>query len=61
MMRARALLPLVAVVALAFAGAAGAAKKKEPTAEEIVEQALSKGAVGFKQGTASIQITIYTP
>jgi hypothetical protein len=61
MLRARALLPLVAVVSLAFAGAAGAAKKKEPTAEEIVEQALSKGAVGFKQGTASIQMTLYTP
>lgn len=61
MLRARALLPLAAMFSLVFAGAAhAAAKKKEPTAEELVEQALSKGAVGFKQGTATIQMTLYT-
>jgi len=41
-------------------GSVAAKKAAEPTAEELVEKALSKGAVGFKQGTASIQMTLYT-
>ena len=64
MMRVRALVFVAAAVTAAFALAtpavAGAAKVKELTAEEIVEKALSKGAVGFKQGTASIQMTLFT-
>jgi hypothetical protein len=34
---------------------------KEMTAAEIVEKALSKGAVGFKQGQAVLQMTLVTP
>jgi hypothetical protein len=65
MMRFRALVLAAATATTAFAIAAPAeagpaAKAKELSAEEIVEKALSKGAVGFKQGTASIQMTLYT-
>ncbi len=58
--------PLVFAVAAAVMGiavtahAVPAAAVVEPSAEEIVQKALSKGAVGFKQGTASIQMTIVT-
>lgn len=53
----RRLLPLVFAAALAPVAVHAA----EPSAEDIVQQALSKGAVGFKQGTASLQMTIVTP
>ncbi len=63
-----ALLPAFATFALAgtLAGApahaaqAAAAPVAEPNAEEIAQKALAKGAVGFKQGTASIQMNIIT-
>jgi hypothetical protein len=42
------------------AHAGPSAPAAEPTVEELVQKALSKGAVGFKQGTASIQMTIVT-
>ena len=48
---------------LSFAMAAplvAAPSTPEPNVEELVQQALAKGAVGFKQGTASIQMTIFT-
>ncbi len=60
MLRHRALATVAAALVLAATSVA-AAPKGEPTAEEIVEKALSKGAVGFKQGTASINMTLYTP
>jgi len=59
----RCLRPLLLALALAPTVAstgARAAATTEPTAEDIVQQALSKGAVGFRQGTASIQMTIVT-
>jgi hypothetical protein len=34
--------------------------KAEPSADEIVERALSKGSVGFKQGAATLRMTIVT-
>lgn len=58
----------IRVLALAFvlavvplAAAAGRAAKPAPaelTADAIVEKALGKGAVGFKQGAASLKMTI---
>jgi Outer membrane lipoprotein-sorting protein len=49
-------LGLVGVVASASASAAG----KELTAEEIVDKALNRGAVGFTQGSATLRMTIVT-
>ena len=50
------------LVACAFALSVPAFAQKGPakelSAEEIVEKALGKGAVGFKQGTATIKMTI---
>lgn len=50
------------LVACAFALSVPALAQKGPakelTAEEIVDKALGKGAVGFKQGTATIKMTI---
>jgi hypothetical protein len=46
-----------AVAQKAAAPAAGTAGK-ELSADEIVEKALGKGAVGFRQGTATIKMTI---
>lgn len=43
------------------ASSARAQSGKELSADEIVEKALGKGAVGFKQGTASIKMTIVSP
>jgi len=40
---------------------AGAAAAKEVTAADIVDKALSKGSVGFKQGSATLQMTLVTP
>ncbi|MCC7109653.1 MAG: outer membrane lipoprotein-sorting protein [Deltaproteobacteria bacterium] len=52
-----ALVPAVLLSLLALpAQAAG----KEPSAEEIVEKALNRGAVGFQQGTATLRMTIVT-
>jgi hypothetical protein len=56
----------VAIVALVVASApalraAGAPAGKDMTAAEIVEKALSKGSVGFKQGAATLQMTLVTP
>jgi hypothetical protein len=60
-MRRRALIVAPLVFAFAVVPVASAAPAKELSAEEIVEKALSKGAVGFKQGTASIHMTLYSP
>jgi hypothetical protein len=55
---------LIPLCALLLAPAVGAAESKakapaaELSAESIVEKALGKGAVGFKQGQASIKMTI---
>jgi hypothetical protein len=51
-MRTQAL--AVAVLALSLPAAAA----KELTATEIVEKALSRGAVGFQQGTSTLRMTI---
>lgn len=48
----------VSACAFALSMAAPAAAQKELTAEEIVEKSLNKGAVGFRQGTATIKMTI---
>ncbi len=62
-MSRRRLFLAVALASLATTTAviAAPAKKAELSAEEIMEKALSKGAVGFKQGTASIQMTLFSP
>jgi hypothetical protein len=49
--------PLSTSLGSTSARAAGA---KEPSAAEIVDRALSKGAVGFKQGAATLQMTLVT-
>src|SRR5581483_4805929 len=50
------------VFALALAvSAAQPGTKDDLTAEQIVQKALDKGAVGFKQGTATLQMTITSP
>ncbi len=51
---------VVAPAAVAAKPAAAAAAAAELTVEQIVEKAMSKGAVGFKQGAASLQMTLYT-
>ncbi|MBM4279759.1 MAG: outer membrane lipoprotein-sorting protein [Deltaproteobacteria bacterium] len=52
---------VVGVFALSSTAAvAGPAPAKELTAAEIVDKALSKGAVGFKQGSATLQMTLVT-
>jgi hypothetical protein len=51
------LLP-AAVVLLALPAVSLAAPSKELSADEIVEKALNKGAVGFQQGTATLRMTI---
>ncbi len=56
------LFPILSV-ALAAATAHAADKEhsaQELSAEEIVERALGRGAVGFQQGTATIKMTIVT-
>jgi hypothetical protein len=55
---------LAAALALAlvasFSSSTSARAGKEPSAAEIVDKALSKGAVGFKQGSATLQMTLVT-
>lgn len=46
------------VLALALAVTAAPAANDKMTAEEIVQKALDKGAVGFHQGTATLKMTI---
>lgn len=71
-MRARHFAPVLLTLALiasvadgALAAPAKAAAKaaagKELTVDEIMEKAMSKGAVGFKQGQATIRMTITDP
>ena len=52
----RLFMPLAFVMSIV----APTARAAEPTAQEIVDKALNKGAVGFKQGTATLQMTIVT-
>lgn len=55
-------LALCSTVALAAEASRGAKASGEAlSAESIVEKALGKGAVGFKQGQASIKMTIVSP
>jgi len=55
-----AAMTVVSTGAIAAKAPVAAAAAKELTVEEIVEKAMSKGAVGFKQGTASLQMTLFT-
>lgn len=49
---------LAAATLSAAAVAAPAPAAAEPTADQIVEKALNKGAVGFKQGSATLQMNV---
>ncbi|OGQ14096.1 MAG: hypothetical protein A2138_21350 [Deltaproteobacteria bacterium RBG_16_71_12] len=51
---------VVSLVGLALTAPAASAAGKEPSAEEIVDKALNRGAVGFQQGTATLRMTIVT-
>src|SRR5687767_8562605 len=55
---ALSLISLGAAPAQAQKAAPAAPAGKELSADEIVEKALGKGAVGFRQGTATIKMTI---
>lgn len=60
---ARAVVVAVATATVAVPTVALAAKPvaaAELSTEEIINKALAKGAVGFKQGTATLQMTLYT-
>lgn len=49
---------LACALALCVSAHAQKGSVKELTAEEIVQKALDKGAIGFRQGTAAIRMTI---
>lgn len=60
MQRSRLAFALVPALFLSLLAAPAPAAGKEPSAEEIVEKALNRGAVGFQQGTATLRMTIVT-
>jgi Outer membrane lipoprotein-sorting protein len=51
---------LLMMALLTSTAALAETKAPEPTADEIIKKALDKGAVGFKQGSAKLRMTITT-